>query len=600
MGMTRCGVRREMKMQYGDELEVLRNGPLINAKTLQSMGISDGATCWGLWTNSDSSRNPNRKKERLQIPHLMIAPMHPDLWPIAFQLRVILRDEKGSISQFLKSVEPCPIEVQFSECTFAGYDQMGLNMLCTFSDLIDWKTQFLSFYLSKKYNSALNRLWSGEEKSSQKEGNDDPCCDFLESIIDALDIPITEFYKWRLSLPEEYRDKVSLNFGVKKKRQTPSNDSIRRVALEWIGRQMLKRLLSLWLMVWNCHFELYEKATKTVGLSREDLDPVGSYFFPGKSVQTGRKPWNIEIPFPPIWDQRNKMLNDPNSEKSAFIDKTTKLFEDLNWLYGKKNGKSNSKEKKLLSGDEPLGWFNNAKIVNEELFEKMKQSKDLGYGRRLGTKAKRPTRHAFLAIMAGDERTWVNQVAERILSRNWLHPYTSHASYELAYAAIWRRNKKPVEFRYDEKLGQLVTRKDGILDDDLKTFERELSDEQQLQKLNPCSGEHFPQAAIASFNIKERFFRLRFIDQETSEKQILNIDVKFEVYKRAIRGNKANEIGSDEADQAPPNSSGLLQLLCKVSDDLDMKLLRISVNQKGKYPIDSRRQFVEELSLIHI
>ena len=55
-----------MRIQFGDELEVLQNGPLINPKTLKGMGISDGATCWGVWMDSRVTRNPEKMKKELE------------------------------------------------------------------------------------------------------------------------------------------------------------------------------------------------------------------------------------------------------------------------------------------------------------------------------------------------------------------------------------------------------------------------------------------------------------------------------------------------------------------------------------------------------
>lgn len=218
-----------MRIQFGDELEVLQNGPLINPKTLKGMGISDGATCWGVWMDSRVTRNPEKMKKELEIPHLKVSPLHPSMWPISFQLRVILRDEKGSLHGFLSAIKKLPIEIQFAEYSFTGYEQMELNLLCTFSDMTRWKTDFLDFYITSGFKETLNGHWVKPETKGEVSSKEDA----IGNIVQALRISSSQLRDWQ----KEKRENNNLIYYA-----SPEYDNslVRRTALEWIGRRMLR------------------------------------------------------------------------------------------------------------------------------------------------------------------------------------------------------------------------------------------------------------------------------------------------------------------------------------------------------------------------
>lgn len=375
------------------------------------------------------------------------------------------------------------------------------------------------------------------------------------------------------------------------------SSAIRRVALEWIGRRMLRRLTAMWVVVWQRHFAIYDKTEDSQLFNMgSDLDRKGSHFFPGKSVETGRKPWNIELPIPPIWAGQDHRL--PDSAEFPDVDRVQELWkaELYSWL---PDGSSDSWAKIIaLESDKDDSEDGNEASPLKTLFKKFQKMKDLDYQRRNGRQ--RLTKDAMLACCSDDEFTWINNVSERILSRNWLHPYTSHSCYELAYAAIWRSEKlEPIEFVYDQSLGQLKTKREGILSETFETFEKDVD----LKGLT-CSGESFPEIALASFNVKERFFRVRFVP--SSDKRIFSIKSVFEVNSRMKRQTALSkrERQKREQDQVStkrpgdknlrPNSKGLFQLLCRVADSLGIELLRTSVDQKGRYSTTPHRQKVIE------
>lgn len=558
-----------MRIQFGEELEVLSNGPLIAPETLRGMGVSDGTTCWGVWMSGDGgARNPVKMKNEFEIPHLMVSPLHPSVWPISFQIRVMLRDEKRSLSNFLTAIEHLPIEIQFSEYSFVGYEQMELNLLCTFSDLSEWKTDFLTFYKKQIESSKapnLNSLWSAKQSKSAT-------ANAIDDIARVLRISSSKLSTWKKEKP----------FRKQKTKDAYDDNAIRRTALEWIGRRMLRRLAAMWLTVWTKHYEEFGlPLDELIRNSNENLDPVGDYFFPGKSVELGRKPWNIELPLPASWHKDNQLLNYKRGKRQAW-EKLWALWDKPTsfWFPDGPDNKSD--------------WIAEAEAELPILFEKVTCSTDLEYQRR--TSQRRMTKDALLAHYCVSENEWMNNVCERILSRNWLHPYTSHCCYELAYAAIWGSEKlEPIELVYDESLGQLRTKNDQILNETFQSFENEIK-----QKVE-CSGDSFPEVALASFNVKERFFRIRFISP--NDKRIFSVEIDFEVFdfeKRQTRigeleeefageksKGKLNEAKAETAedhDKRPrPTARGLLQMLCKVAGDLHIDLLRVSVDQKGRY-----------------
>ena len=579
-------------MQYGDELEVLEDGPFVAPKLLQMMGISNGATCWGLWTTSNSSRNRNRRKTREQLPHMMVSPIHPDLWPISFQLKIMLRDEPGSMTKFLETISGCKLDAQFSECTFAGYDRVVLNSLYTFSDLINWKTDFLKFYLTSEHNGRLNKAWSSGDKlhayqdsnesNGPVEGASQKGHFYFEAVVEALGIS------------QDTLKRQCLDLGKTRNQQRPTNpvttDSIRRHSLEWLGRQMIARLTSLWITVWLAEYKIFHKARHdeenrwengTGGRNNEgrpphneinwkrfndfDMDPKGDYFFPSKSVQTGRRPWNIELPFPPSWHGSWTKLKSSEKQDKFRIDKSREMWDQSPSMLDEMNN---------------IAWFKDPQENIEKLFELVKNTEDLIYATRPGTEKPRLTRNAILARQSKTANRWINTITERILRNNWLPPYTGRATYELAYAAIWKRDKPPVEFRYDQRIGQLTTSRKGILAEDLATFENDSSDK-NLREIE------FPRAALASFNTQERFLRLRFIDRPTSDTRIVSFDIDFEV--RAPVEQDVNSVKDFEQ----PTSQGLIHLLCQTASDQGINLLRVSTSQKEKRPADGIRPLVE-------
>ena len=398
-----------MRIQFGEELEVLQNGPLIDPKTLRGMGVSDGTTCWGVWmTGQSDSRNPVKKRKELEIPHLMVSPLHPSVWPISFQLRVMLRDEDKSPSHFLSAIEHIPIEIQFSEYSFVGYEQMELNLLCTFSDLAEWKTEFLTFYAENIKDSGdsekLHGLWASKAKKQKAKE-----LDAIGDIEKVLRISGAKLKEWM----DDNNHKISNKTG------NYDHDSIRRTALEWIGRRMLRRLTAMWATVWWAHYGNYERPeTEIIINPKRNLDPEGDYFFSGKSVELGRKPWNIELPITASWEPENSLVDIKKNKKLPSREKLLALWRKKNQSWFPPEVKTKTKNEQPSEKH----WIQYAEEKHSNLHKRVKNSRDLAYQRR--TKKPRITKDALLARCSKDENEWINNVRERILIRNWLHPYT--------------------------------------------------------------------------------------------------------------------------------------------------------------------------------
>ena len=106
--------------------------------------------------------------------------------------------------------------------------------------------------------------------------------------------------------------------------------------------------------------------------------------------------------------------------------------------------------------------------------------------------------------------------------------------------------------------------------------------------------------ALASFNVKERFFRVRFV--APAEKWIFAVEIDYEVFSKPKRSRKApnsrpedeeamrTESSNEDSEDERPNSKGLLLLLTKVADHLGIELLRSSVDQKGRFLHSKVRQ----------
>ncbi|MEL6899015.1 MAG: hypothetical protein AAFP90_23175, partial [Planctomycetota bacterium] len=328
-------------------------------------------------------------------------------------------------------------------------------------------------------------------------------------------------------------------------------DAIRRHALEWIGRKMLARLTALWVIVRIKEQELFENAwddeVKDQKRSRYedfnpwdncdcDLDPEGDYFFTSKSIQTGRRPWNIEMPFSASWEstEEDSYPNRASDKKEA---DDHREFVNGKWMeFPQVLADLVEEHEKMASENMGRGWFADGKGLVEHLFEKIKGTRDLIHATRRPQGEPRPSREAELAIQHESAERWINSVMERILRNNWVRPHMSRTLYDLGYASIWRRPDDPVEFKYHSDRAQLVAQDPNVLQQALSRFRREQLQERGAAVVTEDAGiertftdTEPPRIAIASFNTTERSLRMRFINRDISDNRILNINVDYRI-----------------------------------------------------------------------
>lgn len=605
-------------MQYGDEINVLENGPIIDAKSLQPLGIADDSVCWGLWVGGEPVRNKSRQKQHWHLPHLVVSPIHPDNWATSFHMRVVLRDNQGSMYRFLDSIRECGVDLHFVDYAFSGYDHSVMNAMAHFEDLRHWRMEFVKYYADncKVFNERWHRADKNDQHSREASHNGDSCDEpeYTESLIFALQVPQQEA-DHVLKAIKDNRECQKNGEKCKTIQQIQASQSaidlMRRNAFEWLGRKMLARLTALWVISRRSEYfvysEAWEKASELDGRPPLDammrfqqwpipfdVDPPGDYWFSSKSIQTGGRPWNIEMPFTASWRKNNPDESDRCSSK--FVKEAWKEYPEI---------------LKEFENEKPE-WFSNGEEVISELYKQVKSTRDLIHALRDPENMTRATRQAAVARQHDCQNSWINAVIEQTVRNNWITPYSYHALYELAYASIWQRNKVPIEFRYVADQSQLVVQNPEALRGAMSNFWSDARNQDEQGEIHPM----FPRVAIASFNTKERFVRLRFIERHISDSQFVSIAIKFEVSPREKKLACPGRLGQDyqdvvnrshthdetpadsidmEKSSAPDrkgdpavtetvSSQGLIRVLCKAALEMKLSLKRVSTRVRAMYP----------------
>lgn len=587
-------------MRFGDEIEVLPDGLIISAKSLEPLGIEDGSTCWGYWVRGRPPRNSQKRPST--PPHLIISSIHPESWCTSFNLHLLLRDAPGTLYQFCEAVTGKGVNILTAQASFAGYDHTVMNATCDFVAMRNWREEFISL--------VDKDLRKSKKNSGKKVG-------FIENWTRHLETEMRRekrnFKAAKCVTPGTLLDQVRTALHVTPlpvNRSTELWEShlhelIRRYAIEFLGRQMLARLTLLWVSIRIKEYELYDKAVSKSG-KKKKIDPDGDYFFTSKVIQTGRRPWNLQLPFPASWEMPIDYWSVPYDKKSREPDlnRLNQFFEEQEGQYDKLPGILGDFFARSPGGSKKERQF---KKDLDQLFESILKTEDKEWKERTGFL--RYSREAFLAWeqkLKGKNGKkekarfrWVHTIVERILRHHWLMPVTSQALYELAYSSIWRYPIEPIEFKYDAGKTQLTTQENGI-SDSLRAVS------QQFGELDKKYVKNNPRFAIASFNVDERFVRLNFIPDKAA-KRIVRAVVKYHLARPSSDEDQSGFEGPDDADTdkisepiPEPTTQGLLKALCAVCFDRRMNLLRVRNRVEARFSLDDNRDVLERGTIIII
>ena len=124
-------------MLYGEDVNVTEQGPQIDPRALQALGVEHGSQCWGVWLYDShpcagavdlscfDQGSPHGK-----APHLLISPIHPDSWPVALRLRIELSAEPGSMLQASKVLHAEGWNILFAKCVPTGHYHATWSVIC--------------------------------------------------------------------------------------------------------------------------------------------------------------------------------------------------------------------------------------------------------------------------------------------------------------------------------------------------------------------------------------------------------------------------------------------------------------------------------------
>lgn len=135
-------------MIYSISTRARRNGITFEPHELEPLGIEPGARCWGLWAEGhrfdENSRLDGDRWLANEAPHLVVAQMHPNLWPTAFNLQALLErpNSTGAADRrcdpFLglaDALRRCGVNVLTVRTAQVGYDLISFDAVCELPSL---------------------------------------------------------------------------------------------------------------------------------------------------------------------------------------------------------------------------------------------------------------------------------------------------------------------------------------------------------------------------------------------------------------------------------------------------------------------------------
>lgn len=127
-----------------------RHGFHFERHELEPLGIQENGRCWGLWVEGRGFDTKVRLDDPTSLlahesPQLGISPIHPSLWPTAFNLEVLIArravDDPANPSRcdaFLglaDALQRCGVNILFVQTAQVGYDLVCVHATCEFPRL---------------------------------------------------------------------------------------------------------------------------------------------------------------------------------------------------------------------------------------------------------------------------------------------------------------------------------------------------------------------------------------------------------------------------------------------------------------------------------
>jgi hypothetical protein len=135
-------------MNYTIATSITGNGFKFEPHELAALGITERSPCFAVWVEGrrfdDKCRLDAAFRLRNESPHLVISPIHPDLWPGAFSLQLMLERRVGWDEQIentdaffgmTDALKRCGVNTLFIRTSQIGYDITNVSLICDFPHL---------------------------------------------------------------------------------------------------------------------------------------------------------------------------------------------------------------------------------------------------------------------------------------------------------------------------------------------------------------------------------------------------------------------------------------------------------------------------------
>lgn len=134
-------------MIYTITTRTRKRGIYFEPHELRPLGIGERSYCWGIWVEGrywDKRVRLDIIKEQpwtdQQSPHLMVSPLHPDAWPRAFTIQVLLERRRflqlqhacqfDSLLGITDALARFGVNVLFAQTAQVGYDLISFMATC--------------------------------------------------------------------------------------------------------------------------------------------------------------------------------------------------------------------------------------------------------------------------------------------------------------------------------------------------------------------------------------------------------------------------------------------------------------------------------------
>ena len=221
-------------MLYGDEVTLYKDGVAFTTKELQPIDVYPGSTCWGAWlTHRDE---PNARPED-HVEHLFISPVPPASWPVAFRLRLRLRDRPGTIQAISTILQREHINILFAQSM--KYSRHGAFWygLCEATTLLPWANKTIQNLHTNHMKTLQDEMRTRSENERRQLANKQKA--LLEGYTRAISLMMTTFTErlcWLLRVADhEYATEQPARAFGQPIDQTRLEE-ILRDSDEWLGR----------------------------------------------------------------------------------------------------------------------------------------------------------------------------------------------------------------------------------------------------------------------------------------------------------------------------------------------------------------------------